>query len=410
MVQERQAPFLVQDQWSTSKGDPIMKIKDIKTNPNNPRTITPERRRKLIDSLTRNPRFMELRGIILDEDNMIRAGSQRFDVLVNDLGYKEIPDEWIQKATDFTEDELHEFVVMDNISYGSWDWDLLNRDYKIEEVKYWGVEIPVEVDPPGLKQNLKDQDMIPDTKKNQFKVTRGDTWRLGDHLLYCGDSTQQETIKALMGKEKANLLLTDPPYNVDYTGKTKEALKIDNDTKSDAEYLKFLFDAFRMADAYMNPGAVFYVWHADSEGLNVRTAIKNVKWLMKQTLIWNKNIFVMGRQDYQWKHEPCLYGWKPGAGHEWYADRKQTTVLDFDRPMRSKEHPTMKPINLFTYQIVNSTKPMDIVLDSFGGSGTTLIACENTKRKCRMVEYDPHYCSVIINRWQQFTEKEAVKI
>lgn len=387
-----------------------MKIKDIKLNPSNPRTITPERRRKLKESLTRNPRFMELRGLILDEDNMLVAGNQRFTVLVEDLGYKEIPDKWIQRAADFTEEELREFIVMDNVSFGEFDYQLLEQDYKIEEVKYWGVEIPVDVDPPTLKTNYTDQDDIPETKKNQFGVNRGDIWRLGDHLLACGDSTRKETIEALCGEETVQLVLTDPPYNVDYTGGTKEALKIDNDKMADAEYLKFLFDAFRMADIVLDPGGSFYIWHAEVEGLNVRKAVRNVQWLMKQTIIWNKNVMVMGRQDYQWKHEPCLYGWKAGASHNWYADRKQVTVMDFDRPMRSKEHPTMKPVNLIVYQITNSTKPGDIILDMFGGSGTTLIACENTKRFCRMIEFDPHYCSVIINRWQQLTNKTAEKL
>ncbi len=387
-----------------------MKIKDIKLNPKNPRTITAERRRKLRESLERNPRFMELRGLILDDDNMLVAGNQRFTVLVEDLGYEEIPEEWITRAKDYTEEELREFVVLDNITFGQFDYELLQQDYNLEEVKYWGLEVPVEVDPPGLKTNLKDQDVVPETKKNQFKVKRGDIWRLGDHVLICGDSTQQQTIKSLFGKEKADLILTDPPYNVDYTGKTKEALKIDNDSKGDAEYLKFLFDAFRMADSVLTPGGGYYIWHAESEVLNVRKAVHNVHWLIKQSLIWNKNVMVMGRQDYQWKHETCLYGWKPGASHRWYADRKQVTVLDFDRPTRNAEHPTMKPINLMVYLITNSTQPGDIVLDMFGGSGSTLIACENTKRMCRMVEYDPHYCSVIINRWQELTEKTAERV
>ncbi len=210
-----------------------------------------------------------------------------------------------------------------------------------------------------------------------------------------------------MQGDLADLLITDPPYNVDYTGKTKDSLKIQNDKMDNDLFRQFLVDAFSSADAVMREGAAFYIWHADSEGFNFRGACADVKWKVRECLIWNKNAMVMGRQDYQWKHEPCLYGWKEGASHNWYSDRKQTTVLDFDRPSRSELHPTMKPIELFAYQIKNNTKANDKVLDIFGGSGTTLIACEQLGRRCYMCELDPHYCDVIIDRWEKFTGKTA---
>ena len=208
----------------------------------------------------------------------------------------------------------------------------------------------------------------------------------------------------------ADLYLTDPPYNVDYTGKTKDALKIENDKKENEEFKDFLLTAFSAADKVLKKGASFYIWHADSEGFNFREAVNEVGWMMKQCLIWNKNSMVIGRQDYQWKHEPCLYGWKPGASHKWYGDRKQTTVIDYNRPTRNAEHPTMKPVGLFGYLISNSTKKNDLVLDTFGGSGTTIIACEQLGRRCDMMELDPHYCDVIIARWEKLTGKEAVKV
>lgn len=206
------------------------------------------------------------------------------------------------------------------------------------------------------------------------------------------------------------MLITDPPYNVDYVGKTKDALKIQNDSMEDDAFRSFLTDAFLSADSIMKQGASFYIWHADSEGFNFRYAVKAVGWLLKQNLIWVKNSLVMGRQDYQWKHEPCLYGWKDGASHNWYAGRAETTTLEFDRPNRNDLHPTMKPVPLFAYQIQNSTKEGDCVLDSFGGSGTTLIACEQLKRKAFLMELDPHYCDVIIARWEKLTGKKAEKI
>lgn len=208
---------------------------------------------------------------------------------------------------------------------------------------------------------------------------------------------------------QADPYLTDPPYNVDYTGKTKDALKIENDHREDSEFRTFLSEAFLAAKENMKPGAAFYIWHADSEGFNFRGACRDVGWTVKECLIWVKNSMVLGRQDYQWKHEPCLYGWNNGS-HVWYSDRKQTTVLNFDRPTRNAEHPTMKPVPLFDYLIKNSSKEGDVVLDSFGGSGTTIMACEQNGRRGYCMELDPKYVDVIIRRWEEFTGKKAVRL
>lgn len=223
----------------------------------------------------------------------------------------------------------------------------------------------------------------------------------------CGDGTNIEHVELLMEDEKADLFLTDPPYNVAYTGKTKDALKIQNDSMKNDDFRAFLVNAFSCANTFMNPGAAFYIWHADSEGFNFRGACHDIGWQVRQCLVWNKNVMVMGRQDYQWKHEPCIYGWKEGAAHLWNSDRKQVTVLDFDRPSRNEEHPTMKPVDLFEYLIKNSSKKGDIVIDLFGGSGTTLIAAEMNNRSARLMEIDPIYCDVIVKRWEEFTGKNA---
>lgn len=215
------------------------------------------------------------------------------------------------------------------------------------------------------------------------------------------------------------MLLTDPPYNVNYGAvrdvseavkrhKRTDGLLIQNDNIGDEEFREFLTSAFRNADSVMRPGAVFYIWHADGEGYNFRGACKDTGWTVRQCLIWNKNTLCMGRQDYQWKHEPCLYGWKDGAAHFWASDRKQTTVLDFDRPVKSELHPTMKPVALFDYQIKNNTENGNIVLDLFGGSGTTLIACEQNGRTAYIMEYDPKCVDVIVKRWEDLTGEKAV--
>lgn len=238
----------------------------------------------------------------------------------------------------------------------------------------------------------------------------GDIWQLGRHRLICGDATDINDIESLMDGQKADLFLTDPPYNVAYEGKTKDKLKISNDSMEDTAFREFLASAFETAKQNMKAGAAFYIWHADSEGYNFRGAIHDVGMTVRQCLIWVKNVMVMGRQDYQWKHEPCLYGWNNGGSHAWYSDRKQTTVLNFDRPTRNKEHPTMKPVPLFAYLIENSSKQDDIVLDTFAGSGTTIIACEQLERSAYCSELDPKYCDVIVDRWEKFTGKKAALV
>jgi site-specific DNA-methyltransferase (adenine-specific) len=259
---------------------------------------------------------------------------------------------------------------------------------------------------PEVVDGLVDEDEVPEAGPEPI-TKPGDVWLLGKHRLMCGDSTSIEALEALTQGQLVDMWLTDPPYNVAYEGGTKEKLTIKNDSMGDQQFRQFLRDCYVAADAVMKPGAVFYIWHADSEGYNFRGAAKDAGWHVRQCLIWKKSSLVMGRQDYHWKHEPCLYGWKEGAGHLWAADRKQTTILEFDKPSRNGEHPTMKPVALFEYQMLNNTKGGDLVLDSFGGSGTTMIAAEKNGRVARLMELDPKYCDVIVKRWQDFTGKNA---
>lgn len=207
-----------------------------------------------------------------------------------------------------------------------------------------------------------------------------------------------------------DLLLTDPPYNVNYQGGTTKREKIKNDNMKTEEYIKFLTAAFNNACEYMRNGACFYVWHSTREHISFETALKNAGLRVRQQLIWNKSGFVLGRADYHWKHEPCLYGWKEGAAHKWYSDRKQTTVLNFKKPTKNRLHPTMKPVEMMQYLIGNSTKEGESVLDLFGGSGSTLIACEELNRKCYTMELDEKYCEIIINRWETLTGEKAHRI
>jgi DNA modification methylase len=239
------------------------------------------------------------------------------------------------------------------------------------------------------------------------KTRPGDLYRLGDHRVLCGDATVVTDFEKLLEDKKADMVVIDPPYNVDYVGKTKNALKIQNDKMDQSQFYQFLYDAYSNLLLCTKAGASIYVAHADSEGMNFRKAMSDSGWLLKQCLIWAKSAFVMGRQDYHWRHEPILYGWAPGESHHWYSDRKQSTILEFDRPQRNGEHPTMKPVALIEYLIGNSSQKGEIILDSFLGSGTTLIASEKSGRVCYGLELDPKYVDVIVERWEKFTGQKA---
>jgi DNA modification methylase len=229
------------------------------------------------------------------------------------------------------------------------------------------------------------------------------------HRVICGDSRITTVYDVLLEGKLFDLLLTDPPYNVNYTGGTKDKLQIENDNMTSADFYTFLFEFYKSACDHTKPGGGIYVFHADSEGANFRNALKDSGFKLAQCLIWLKNGIVMGRQDYQWKHEPCLYGWKEGAAHNWYSDRKQTTIIEFDKPLRSEDHPTMKPVGLFAYLLKNSSKQGDIVGDSFLGSGTTLIACEMSWRQCRGIELDPRYVDVDVRRWVKYMRENHLE-
>ena len=311
----------------------------------------------------------------------------------------------VVKLEDLSPEEANKLRLLDNkLNESEWDMELLADD--IPELDFFGYDIDWEL-PEIEEENEVVEDEEPEPPEEP-KSKLGDIYQLGEHRLMCGDSTNVDNIAALCNGEKVDLYLTDPPYNVDYTGKTKDALKIENDKKDDAGFRQFLVDAFSAASAVLKSGAAFYIWHADSEGYNFRGACHDIGWQVRECLIWKKNVMVLGRQDYQWQHEPCLYGWQGGGSHAWYSDRKQTTILEFDRPTRSKEHPTMKPVALFDYLIKNSSKAGDIVLDSFGGSGTSIMACEQNGRRCYTMELDPRYVDVIIQRWENFTGQQAV--
>ena len=344
--------------------------------------------------------------IVIDRNGVIVAGHTRYKA-AKQLKMKTVP---CLVADDLTDEQVRAFRLADNkvAEQAEWDFDLLDDELaQILDIDMDAFGFLNDIDEKTEEATEDDYEINP---PEEPKAKLGEIYQLGRHRLMCGDSTILNDVEKLMGGARADMLLTDPPYNVNYEGKTKDKLKIQNDKMQNDNFRQFLADAFLNADTVMKPGAVFYIWHADSEGYNFRGACFDVGWRVRQCLIWNKNSMVMGRQDYQWKHEPCLYGWKDGAGHLWASDRKQTTIINFDKPTRSDKHPTMKPIPLFDYQVKNNTKGDDIVLDLFAGSGTTIMACEQNGRRGYCMEYDPKYVDVIIDRWETFTGQKAILI
>jgi DNA modification methylase len=387
----------------------IKPIGDLIPYVNNSRTHDEEQITQLASSMKE---FGFTNPVLIDEQDGLIAGHGRV-LAAKRLGLEEIPAIIVDGLTEAQKKAL---VIADNQLALNADWDIDKLKLEVDTLG----ELDFDLDLLGfdadflkdlmadpIEEGKTDEDSVPEVVENPVTV-EGDIWLLGKHRLMCGDSTSIDALETLCGEPRVDMWLTDPPYNVAYEGKTKDALTIQNDEMGDDQFRQFLRDSYVAADAVMKPGAVFYIWHADSEGYNFRGAAKDAGWTVRQCLIWKKQTMVMGRQDYHWKHEPCLYGWKDGAGHLWATDRKQTTILEFDRPSRNAEHPTMKPVELFEYQMLNNTKGGDIVLDSFGGSGTTIIAAEKNGRHARVMELDPKYCDVIIKRWQEYTGKKAI--
>jgi site-specific DNA-methyltransferase (adenine-specific) len=374
---------------------------------NNSRTHSDEQVAQIVASIKE---FGWTNPILVDGANGIIAGHGRL-LAARKLGFKEVP---TIELADLTDTQRKAYIIADNRLALNAGWDnemltielndLLADGFALEMLGFDPKELNALLEPEVI-QGLTDEDAVPDVPEEP-KTKLGDIYQLGNHRLMCGDSCSVEAVTKLTDGGGVDMLLTDPPYNVAYKGST--GLTIQNDDMEDSQFRQFLRDAFVTADTVMKKGAVFYIWHADSEGYNFRGACDDAGWKVRQCLIWKKSSMVMGRQDYHWKHEPCLYGWKEGAGHLWATDRKQTTILEFEKPHRNGEHPTMKPVALFEYQMLNNTKGGDIVLDLFGGSGTTMLAAEKHGRHGYLMELDPKYCDVIVKRWEDFTGKSAV--
>lgn len=363
---------------------------------NNARTHSPAQIQKLRSSLRE---FGFVNPVIIDRDYNVIAGHGRI-AAAREEGISEVPCVFVDHLT---EAQKKAYILADNrmAMDAGWDEELLRVE--LEALTEMGFDLGMtgfdekELAELFPTEEAKEDDFDVDAELQKPTFTKsGDVWTLGRHRLVCGDSTKEETYAVLMDGIKANLVITDPPYNVNYEG---SAGKIKNDNMANDKFYEFLLAAFKNMESVMAPDASIYVFHADTEGLNFRRAFTDAGFYLSGCCIWKKQSLVLGRSPYQWQHEPVLYGWKKNGKHQWYTGRKETTIWEFDKPKKNGDHPTMKPIPLLAYPIQNSSMANSVVLDPFGGSGSTLIACEQTDRICFSIELDEKFCDVIVNRY-----------
>lgn len=368
---------------------------------NNARTHSPEQINKLRASLRE---FGFINPVIIDRDKNIIAGHGRV-MAAREEGIREVPCVLVDYLT---QAQKKAYILADNRMALDTGWDEEMLRVEIESLQGEAFDLSLTgfdekeiADLFATGENVEEDDFdVEEELKNPVITKPGDVWTLGRHRLICGDATKEETYDRLLQGKKMNLVLTDPPYNVNYQG---TAGKIKNDNMAEDKFFQLLLDAFRNMEKVMAADASIYVFHADTEGLNFRKAFSDAGFYLSGCCIWKKPSLVLGRSPYQWQHEPCLYGWKKNGKHQWYADRKQTTIWEFDKPKKNADHPTMKPLKLLAYPIMNSSMTNALVLDPFGGSGSTLIACEQTERVCFMAELDEKYCDVIVKRYIEET-------
>lgn len=381
-----------------------MKLSEIHINSSNPRIIKDDRFKKLVKSISDFPKMMELRPIIIDSEGMILGGNMRFKAL-QELKYKDIPDEWVKRAEELTEAEKREFIIKDNIGFGENDWHMLTNEWDQEQLIEWGLEIPdFAINKP---EAVEDDYEIPDEIKTD--IVLGDLFEIGHHRLLCGDSTDSDQVSKLMNGELSDMIFTDPPYNVDYGVSKKPRHKIrtiENDKQTPKEwedFCKALFSNFKL----FNKGDI-YMWGASGpEGMRMRLWLVEIGAHWSATIIWKKQQLVLSPAKYQRLYEPCFYGWFDKSSFR--ADRKEVEVWDIDRPRDSKQHPTMKPIALCAKGINNSSRDRDCVMDLFLGSGSTMVASHQLNRKCYGMEIDPKYCQVIIDRMKKLAPNIVIK-
>ena len=411
----------------------IVPITQVVPNTSNPRIIKDDKFKKLVKSIKEFPEMLNLRPIVVDKDMVVLGGNMRLKAC-QAAGLKEVP---IIVADQLTPEQQAEFIIKDNVGFGEWDWDILANEWDPELLQEWGLDLPVDLEEPKVLEATEDEYEIPETITTS--IVLGDLIEIGEHKLLCGSSTEVDTWEKLMDGKLCDLVMTDPPYNINYQG--SNGLTIQNDNMGNSDFYQFLYDFYVALGSYTKPGGAWYVWHASTETANFSNAMRDSGLLLKQYLVWVKNAIVLGRQDYQWKHELCLYGWKDGAAHYFtnernhatviedkvdvnkltkqemksmlnnmLSDKTKSTVIHCDKPLRNDVHPTMKPILLLAPLIENSSREGELVCDAFLGSGSTMVAAHQLNRKCFGMELDPKYCQVIVDRMHKLDPSLEIKI
>jgi DNA modification methylase len=379
-------------------------LAQIKANPNNPRTIKDAKFKRLVESIRTFPKMLELRPIVVNDDMIVLGGNMRLKAC-KEAGIKEVP---VIKASDLSEDEQRQFIIKDNVGFGDWDWDMLANEWDVAELDEWGMDLPKDL----FKTAEIDQDEVPEVPEEPI-TKPGDLYLLGQHRLLCGDSTNTQHVDRLMNKELADLIFTDPPWNVNYGGQTGKTpwkqRTIMNDHMEDDKWDEFVSGFCASFAIASKPGAPIYVVMSAQEWPSLQTNLINAGFHWSSKIIWVKDRLVISRKDYHTQYEPIWYGWNEKAARLMTVeDRKQSDVWEVDRPHVSDLHPTTKPIELIARALNNSSRAGNLVLDLFGGSGSTMIACEQTGRRNCSMELDPKYCDVIVKRWENLTGNKAV--
>jgi DNA modification methylase len=379
----------------------LVNIQEIKNNENNPRIIKDYKFKQLVKSIKEFPEMLKLRPIVVNSEMIVLGGNMRLKAC-KEAGLKEV---WILKADELTEQQQREFIVKDNVGFGEWDWDVLANEWNNQQLEDWGLDLLPFEEEEVLEAKEDDFDTTP---PEIAKTVLGDLYEIGEHRLFCGDSTCSDTVAKLMNGGKADMVFTDPPYNVNYEGGSKKRDAIENDKIDD--FYKFLYDVYTNCFLFMNDGSPIYVAHSELERANFILSFIDAGFKYSSIIIWVKNnsTFSMNK-DYKWKHEPIIYGWKQGKERTWKGDNKQDTVWNIDRPSRSEEHPTMKPIELCEKAIKNSSNESSLIFEPFTGSGSTMVASHQLKRKCYGMELDPKYCDVIVKRMIKLDDTLTIK-
>jgi DNA modification methylase len=387
----------------------MIKLTTIKSNPNNPRVIRDEKFKKLVKSIEEFPKMMALRPMVVNEEMVVLGGNMRLKAL-KELGYKEVPDEWVKSAKDLTEDEIRRFIIADNVGFGEHDWEMLANEWDVEELSDWGLDIPGFEIAEELEAEEDDFE-VPDEITTD--IVLGDLFEIGEHRLLCGDSTDSDQVAKLMDGKKADMVFTDPPYGVSYTGGHNEKKRkgIENDTLQGNDLTNLFRDSLLNADIFSHDHSAFYIWYANGKAVETFLSFSELNLEVRAVLCWYKIKSGLGAfmSQYIPNYEPCIYAYKKGKSCQWFGPSDEKTVWELKKESKNEYHPTQKPVELPERALNNSSKINDIVLDLFGGSGSTMVAAQQLKRKARLMELDPKYCQVIIDRMRKLDPNLVIK-